>query len=146
MFGLTMVPISAPCVAPIERRVPGTPNAGPGWAATNSAGSASSSSRHAVSWPSSKRLPAVAASRVAMSVPMFSIGNSTLMRAAITSAGGHRDGSDGGPEPTGTRSTTRAPKRSRSSSLSPGTAVKVPLDCSPAITAAAWAGSAASMV
>jgi hypothetical protein len=81
-----------------------------------------------------------------MSVPMLSIGNSTLTRAAVTSAGARRDGSDGGPEPVWTRSTTSAPKRSRSSSLSPGTAVKVPLDCSPAIAAAERAGSAASIV
>ena len=76
---------------------------------------------------------------------MFSIGNSTLIRAAVTSSGANRVGSDGGWIPRVSRAVTCAPNRSRSSSVSPGTAVKVPLDCSPASPAADRSGSTASM-
>ncbi|CAM5692718.1 hypothetical protein STENM223S_01603 [Streptomyces tendae] len=142
-FGLTIVPIMTPSASPSSLRVPGTPKAGPGWAATNSSGSSMSCTRQAKSSPSSKRFPAMVVCRVARSVPMFSIGNSTTARAARTSSGRVRDGSDGPRTPSSRTSTTCAACRSRRRGDSPGTATKVPLDCSPAMAAAASSGSIA---
>jgi hypothetical protein len=79
--------------------------------------------------------------RVARSTPTFSIGNSTVTVAALTRSGVAREGSDGERGSRTWTSSTRAAWRSRMRGDSPGTGMKVPLDCSPAMIIAAFSGS-----
>jgi len=79
---------------------------------------------------------------------MFDTGQDSTTRAARRVASpdlGRPDpGSDGtATSPSSVSSSTRAACASRSSSVSPGTRTKVPVDCSPAIVAAAWASGKA---
>jgi hypothetical protein len=78
---------------------------------------------------------------VARSVPTFSMGKSTVTRAARTFSGFFREGREGLQAPSSRTSDMRAACRSRMRADSPGTGRNVPLDCSPAMMAAAFAGS-----
>ena len=94
---------------------------------------------------SSNRLPATVATRLGSDGPRFASGQDrvTVARVMRSPSTLPADGSErrGTASSRMSRATTRAAERSLSSGVSPGTATKVPLDCSPAMISAARRGS-----
>ena len=144
MLGLMMVPISGRPKTFASWRVPSIPNEGPPKVAAYAGGRSKSSRRSPVTSPSSNRLPAIVASRLGRLAPTLSTGkaistcarwNTPACGRRSTKALGSVGSSTGG---RGSIRTTRARERALSSWVSPGSAMNVPLDCSPAMTCAAF--------
>ena len=76
-----MVPISGRPSTPESRRVPATPNCGPGYFAANASGSVMSSSRSPLKGRSSNRLPATVATRLGSDAPKLSSGHDSTTSA-----------------------------------------------------------------
>ncbi len=135
--------IIGPSGTPIRRREPSMPNCGPGWQA-QAAGRSKSRTRRPVRPRTAKTPPTAMVRSAATSVPMASSGKAMSTSARRQGPGLPGSGSAGtSTGSSGRTASTRAAQRARTASVSPGSAVKVPVDWSDAILAASASGSPA---